>query len=300
MHKLDWNDLQIILALSKSGSIVSAADELRVDRTTVLRRLGSIEKQLGDRIFDRANGQYKIRIDARELLRASMTVQTIFDEFSRKISGRNIGLTGHIRFTTTDILMDSLVSKYVQGFNDLYPAITLDFLVSTRKLSLKKHEVDVALRAALAPPDYLFGKKICDLHFGIYGQKKHHGDTDISQITQHMWNTLSSFLSMSVPAKWVADHIPKEQINLRADNFHTLQQLTENSQALTLLPCLIGDASHKLVRLDKPLKRSVKKIPLWILTHQDLSTSKPVREFMKYLATCILNDKTALAGVNES
>ena len=53
MHDLDWDDLRFFLAVSERGSISGAAKFLNVNHSTVLRRLASLEKRLGVRVFDR-------------------------------------------------------------------------------------------------------------------------------------------------------------------------------------------------------------------------------------------------------
>ena len=53
MHDLDWDDLRFFLAVSERGSISGAAKLLKVNHSTVLRRLISLEKRLGARLFDR-------------------------------------------------------------------------------------------------------------------------------------------------------------------------------------------------------------------------------------------------------
>ncbi len=56
MKDLDWNDLRYILYLSRTGRIASAARTLRVNETTVARRIAHVERLLGVRLFERKAG----------------------------------------------------------------------------------------------------------------------------------------------------------------------------------------------------------------------------------------------------
>ena len=46
---MNWDDLKVLLALSREGSTRKAAAKLGVSNTTVMRRLESLEEQVGGR-----------------------------------------------------------------------------------------------------------------------------------------------------------------------------------------------------------------------------------------------------------
>src|SRR5258706_5898610 len=64
---LDWADLQYFGAVGRSGSIAGAARALRVNHSTVLRRIASLEAALGVRLFDRLPGGYALTTARHEL-----------------------------------------------------------------------------------------------------------------------------------------------------------------------------------------------------------------------------------------
>ena len=49
---MDWDDLKVLLALSRAGSTRKAAALIAVSNTTVMRRLESLEERIGGRLFD--------------------------------------------------------------------------------------------------------------------------------------------------------------------------------------------------------------------------------------------------------
>ncbi len=48
-----WDDIRYFLELAKTGSLSGAARKLRVEHSTVARRVESLELALGIRLFDR-------------------------------------------------------------------------------------------------------------------------------------------------------------------------------------------------------------------------------------------------------
>jgi DNA-binding transcriptional LysR family regulator len=67
MQDVDWDDLRFFLAVSELGSISAAAELLNVNHSTVLRRLASLEKRLGARLFDRLPDGYAMTAQGEEL-----------------------------------------------------------------------------------------------------------------------------------------------------------------------------------------------------------------------------------------
>ena len=51
---MDWDNLQIFLTVARQGTLARAARMLKVDATTVSRRVGSLESALQQTLFERA------------------------------------------------------------------------------------------------------------------------------------------------------------------------------------------------------------------------------------------------------
>jgi len=49
----NWNDLTFFLELARHGRLMPAARRLKVDHTTVSRRISELERDLAIKIFDR-------------------------------------------------------------------------------------------------------------------------------------------------------------------------------------------------------------------------------------------------------
>ena len=49
----NWDGIRFFLAVLETGSFSGAAERLKVDQTTVGRRLAEMEKRLGAKLFDR-------------------------------------------------------------------------------------------------------------------------------------------------------------------------------------------------------------------------------------------------------
>ena len=57
---MDWDDLKILLALSRRRSARGAAQLLGISNSTITRRLDDLERSLGTRLFDRTPEGYRM------------------------------------------------------------------------------------------------------------------------------------------------------------------------------------------------------------------------------------------------
>ena len=49
----DWNDLRYFIAVAREGSTIAAAGSLKVNQSTVQRRLAALEEKLGRKLVER-------------------------------------------------------------------------------------------------------------------------------------------------------------------------------------------------------------------------------------------------------
>ena len=57
---MKWDDLKIVLAVSRSGTMSGAAKLLNVQHSTVSRRIKALEKKLGTNLVRRNKGSYEL------------------------------------------------------------------------------------------------------------------------------------------------------------------------------------------------------------------------------------------------
>src|SRR5260370_40747128 len=90
----DWGDVRYFLELSRTGTLASAARRLRVDYTTVGRRLAALERDLGAKLFARTpdgltltEAGKSIQAAAEEMEQAALLVEQRALGTDRKLAG---------------------------------------------------------------------------------------------------------------------------------------------------------------------------------------------------------------------
>src|SRR5688500_8622541 len=86
-QSLSWDDLQYFLAVRERGSIGAAAKWLGVNHSTVLRRIGSLEGALGQRLFDRLPSGYVLTLEGQALAASLAGIPEQIESVQRRLGG---------------------------------------------------------------------------------------------------------------------------------------------------------------------------------------------------------------------
>lgn len=282
MRPPSWDDLQAFVAVAEAGSVGAAAQRLKVNHSTVLRRLASLEAALGARLFDRLPGGYAPTASGNALAAQLAGVAAQIDGAQRRLAGLDEEIAGPIRVTTTDTLLPSLLLPLFAEFGARHPAVQLQVTVANTFMSLTRREADVAVRGSNKPPDNLVGRHIGDIRTALYasqaylaGLGRRHGLDDYRFVAP------DESLSHLEQAKWLHRHVPASRIAMRVDSLTGMVDAVAAGIGAGLLLCPLADARPGLVRLKPPDARLDTQI--WVLTHPDLRQVARVRAFAQFL-----------------
>ncbi len=169
----EWSDLRHFLAVARGGSTLAAAKLLAVNQTTVARRIAALEESLGEKLFERAAGGYRLTDVGSAMVPNAERVEAEIEAFARMVAQRSRRLSGVIRFTTNDVFADALLNPWLGDFNRRFPVVQLETIVTNEKLDLSRGEADIALRAGRTPVigDGLVVRRLCTGKWGMYCSK---------------------------------------------------------------------------------------------------------------------------------
>lgn len=291
----NWNDMKLVLAIARAGTLGGGAAELGVNHSTAFRRLNALEEKLGVRLFERLpGGVYQATAAGEQVAATAERVETEADALSREVAGRDQRLVGSLRVTSSETLAYSLLTAELARFRAAHPGIVVELVVDNRILSLSRREADIALRVTRPRELDLFGRKLADIGWTVYGAPSLVGDgpVDISAFDFVGWGEEVAGIAA---ADWINERVERPRIVYRASSLINQFVAAKAGMGLALLPCYLGDIDPGLRRVvDTPITELRRE--LWIVTHADLRKTARVRAFFSIVGDGLMAKSSLLRG----
>lgn len=153
---IDANALDLFARIVAAGSFAQAARGLGLTRAAVSRRIGAIERALGQPLFARTTRALGLTEAGRALAAKARTVADATDAarlgFRARTGGADGGFGGTLRVTTVPTFGQSVLAPLLARFMAMHPALRLELSMSNRRVDLLREDVDVAFRITRQPP----------------------------------------------------------------------------------------------------------------------------------------------------
>jgi DNA-binding transcriptional LysR family regulator len=198
----------------------------------------------------------------------------------RDLTGRDTRLSGRLRVTSSETLAYRILTPEIARFRDVHPGIEVELTIDNRALDLSRRETDVALRATRPREPDLFGRKLADILWAVYGANdgappRSRGRKILSENAFIGWAEAAQGIRA---ARWLADTVPREAVVYRSSSILNQFVAAKAGMSLAVLPCYLGDPEGELARQTPPIPDLTTE--LWLITHQDLKGSARIRAFM--------------------
>jgi DNA-binding transcriptional LysR family regulator len=168
MHKINWDDFRVVLAVCDAGSVNGAAKQLGLNHATILRRVANFEERHGVSIFIKSGKGYKLNQSSAQILNSLRSLDSAVVELERRLQGHESAISDVVRITSTDSFTDRILPELVVDLCKNQQGLLVNLMTTNNALDLDKTEADIAVRAGFEPPDGLISQEICRLGIAIY------------------------------------------------------------------------------------------------------------------------------------
>ena len=155
----DWHNIRIFLSVCRHGSLAAAARALKVDETTVGRRLKALEASLGTLLF-LTEAAMAVRTAAEAAEDAVLSVQG-------SVVGSDKRPSGFVRITATETLSSQFIIPALGGFHLRYPEIRIELFSGYVALDIGRGEADIAVRALPPVGSHLVARRLGSVDLAV-------------------------------------------------------------------------------------------------------------------------------------
>ena len=282
-YRITPNDLEVTLALARSGTLASAGERLGVDASTVFRALQRIERGLGRPLFERSRSGYLPNELATELAAHAEQMEATLEAARSTIDAAPSRISGTVRITTTDTILHGLVSPALHGLREVHPHLNFELHTGNELASLTRRDADIAVRATKRPPQHLVGKSVGPICVALYTARRGalHGLARV-EAGQVDWIAPDDALPDHPSVIWRKRHFPKVTPRYRVHSILSVLELIALGMGVGIVPLFLAEGRKDVVRLTDPLDEC--ETELWLLTHPESRHLRRVGAVYSHLA----------------
>jgi DNA-binding transcriptional LysR family regulator len=294
--------LRYFLAVARTGSTNAAGKALRVNQSTVQRRLAALEQAIGRKLFERHPGGYRLTALGEDIRPQADAVEAAVAALERRLAATDMQLTGTIRVTCAEGIASVLITPLLEAFRQRHAGLRVDLLIADRYFDLAKGEADVAVRAGEPADETLVGRKIADNAWAVYashGYVERHGRPErVEDLDRHAVIAFDGEIAGVHAARWLRTVAPNAAIAARSNTVIGLVWMVKSGVGLAVLPVHLGDLEPGLVRVLDPVPELDSR--LYLLVHPDLRQTPRVRAFLDFVVAEIDRFRPLMLGRREA
>ncbi len=286
---MDWDDLQLFLAIARHGTLSAAARALGVTQPTRGRRLAAMETKTGARLLQRLPGGYALTALGESVLGHAERIEAEALAAERTIRGRDVALAGLVRLTTIDVLAARFLTPALAALQRKHPGLTVELAPDTRALSLSRREADIAVRLTRFDSHEVFARRVGSFAMGLYVARDLEAQAEAGQVKLI---TVLDDQAHLPESKWLRQCYPEAETAFRSNSRDVMLWAAKCGAGIAALPRCMADAEPDLVRLHRsvpPLERDI-----WLGVHGDMRHMPRVRAVIDAVTETLTRNATTL------
>ena len=286
---MNWDDLQIFLAVARAGRISKAARRLRVEHTTVSRRLSALENDLGVPLFYRTTTGYLLTSHGQNVLANAETMENAALAVAARAREGSGAIGGRVRVAMVPEFASHWLAPRLPAFRALHPQIDLQVLVGTRQRDLSRGEAELAIQSPRPRQSALVSVRLARTSIGLYASRSLAGSTrlwvdDAESLRGLPLLVYTPPFQLLQQAKWFQPVLASGRVVLETNSSHTLLAAARAGIGVAVLARFLARGHDDLVAVSDDVAEN----DVWLITHPEFRRDPKVRatsDFLKKIAS---------------
>jgi DNA-binding transcriptional LysR family regulator len=279
-ERVTWEDLRVLLAVSREASFLAAGRTLGLSTSTVARRVSALEAHVGAQLVRRAASGATVEPGSRSLVELAERIEHELAATARDVRGAPGKLAGTVRLSIGDGFV-RFVARVAASFRREHPSTFIEMVVDHRLADLPKREADLALGTGRSTSDAVVARRVGELRYGVYGSEDYlrrarHARVSRSNFPEHDFVIYEGVLEGQPEIRWLRER-GAVRFPFRTNSTDGVIESAVIGQGLAALPTIIADSIPALRRIrldeDPPSK------PIILAMHRDMRSVPRVRAF---------------------
>lgn len=289
---VDWEDVRYFLRAAETRSLSGAARALRVEHTTVGRRLSALETALGAPLVQRGPAGLALTPLGERVVAAAQEM----DRLAGAIAALALAERTNVRLVVPTGFT-ALLTPELEALHRVDPRVSLEIVSGGTQVDLRKGEADLAIRVGPIDDEQLVARKVGDVGAALYGAHaylaRHPAPFDPEDLAGHAIIDFHPSMAAMPAAAWLARRAAGARVVMRSREAMDMLAAARGGAGLAVLPCFLGDDEPSLVRLTRaPV--GMRRVSL--VYRRESQLSPELRAVVAFLAGVLERHATRLRG----
>ena len=292
----NWNDLESFLILSRKKKLITCSKLLRIEPTTISRRIHRLEQKLSTKLFFRTNNNYILTDYGKKLFEHAEKVENEILLINEAFIKKNINLTGVVRIAVPEGFGVEIFSNHLESFYKNYPQLEIQLLADTRYRNLLNRETDISITFSRPEKGNLIARKLGSYKLNLYATKEYlEQNKKINSINDLDNQKFVSYIDDLIDfpeLKYLDDLKKKINVVFRSNNLNAQINAVRQNVGLGLLHNFMIKKNNNLIKV-LPNQINITR-EYWIVIHKNLYHLQRIKAVLNFLIKILDKEKENL------
>lgn len=282
----DWDLLRSFLAVARTGKLTTAARKLKIDHSTLSRRISALETSLGTQLFNRNLSGYALTLQGEKLLSRAEEMEGSVVGIQTDVAGENSQVSGTVRIGAPDGFGTAFLAPRIGELSCLHPNLDIELVATPRSFSLSKREADISIGLSRPVHGRHHARRLTDYELGIYAGRSNEtlikGLSSVEDLTDRPFVSYIDDLIFAPELDYVSSISKGITARVRSSNLIAQMQATAAGAGICVLPCFLADSNANLVRVLPGEVRLIRTF--WMIVHSDMRELARIKVTADFIA----------------
>ncbi|WP_270936780.1 LysR family transcriptional regulator [Falsiroseomonas oryzae] len=240
----NWDDLKVLLAISRAGTLTGGAQLLGIDQSTAGRRLAALEADLGAILFIRSKLGFTPTAAGQAAIARALEIEGRAQRLADEVANADQGPSGLVRIVGNPWTLMRLAETALPVLLRRHPRLEIRTIGGSQPRSLARGDAVLALWFEIPPNQTEFAVRLGEVPYAIY---KPRGADAAALPWVSFWDDDAP---RRAPCRWIEQNRPAaERISLTATDSSVLRAGIRAGLGKGLLPMCLAEGDALLERV---------------------------------------------------
>lgn len=283
-----WDDLRVFLEVARQGSVHAAAKRLKLDHSTVCRRIDKLESLLSVKLLDRTRKGIVVREEAQNLLKHIEQMDVHAASLEDAVTRETSDVVQIVRVATMEGIASRYLARRLAALSQFAPNVKLELVSIAQAVDLSRKEADIFLSFFNPNAPGLKSTLFSTFNLHLYCSPeyiRHHGlPKNRDDLKNHVFVGYIEDLLAINAVKWLDDVISAPKMSFHSNSIIAQCSAAVSGLGIALLPTFVGTGVAELQRILPDQVTTSREVWVSVRTEQGHSARvKGVMQFLKYI-----------------